>query len=118
VDYVQHYSPSCPVESTILAFYILLIVATFITFLFVLWDTGILVVFSLQRKKGFTIGMYFLLSLFLPFSFEGNTLVVKIIMIFYFLVTIPAQALFMTPPHLNDTINIVSGVLRLLGTLR
>lgn len=102
VDGVQHYSTLCPVESTILAFYILLMVASFIVFLFVIWDTVILIVFSVQRKKGFTI---------------GNTLIVKVIMIFYFLVTIPAQALFMNPPYLNNTFNIVSGVLRLLGVI-
>jgi len=38
-------------------------------------------------------------------------------MICYFVVTIPAQALFCDPPYLNNAINIVAGVLRLMGVV-
>lgn len=57
VDTNQHYSSTCGVENTILAFYILLMILSCIVFVFILWDTALLIIFAFQRKKGFTLGM-------------------------------------------------------------
>jgi hypothetical protein len=40
-----------------LAFTILLILATIVAFLYVLWDTGILILYSVKGKKGFSLGI-------------------------------------------------------------
>lgn len=45
----------------------------------------------------------------------GKTLLVKITIILYFLVTIPNQAIFAAPPGDNATLKIAKAVLRLLG---
>lgn len=102
VDTNQHYSGACGVENTILAFYIMLMILSCIVFVFILWDTALLIIFAFQRKKGFSL---------------GKTLMVKITIILYFLVTIPNQAIFATPPGDDATLKIAKAVLRLLGVI-
>jgi hypothetical protein len=45
----------------------------------------------------------------------GKTLLVKITIIVYFLVTIPNQAIYAAPPGSNSVLETAKAVLRLLG---
>lgn len=56
IDSRQHYSYLCPVESTLLAFYIMLLFFYAIVFLFIIWDTGIFLFLLYQRKGEVQLG--------------------------------------------------------------
>jgi hypothetical protein len=68
---VHYGNPGCPIENTLLAFYIMLLLLSVFVFAFVLWDTGLLILFAFQRKKGFTLGLFgsTLLAFFFSFSY-------------------------------------------------
>lgn len=102
IDNKPHYAPPCSVENGMLAVYILLMVCSCVVFIFVLYDTVIGVISAIQRKKLATM---------------WQTLVVKIFIILYFLVTIPNQAEFAAPSGQLPVLATTKSVMRFLGVI-
>ena len=100
VDTRPHYSAQCPVETTLLAFYVLLIVAHAVVFAIIIWDTTVFLIFAFQRKKRFTIGANFF---------------VKVLMLLYFLVALPALVVQAVPPRGRNAMFITQGILNILS---
>jgi hypothetical protein len=99
----QMYTTECPAEAATLLMYIILIVISIITLIYVIWDICILVylIIKLKDRK--------------QASSKLKTLFVKIIIILYFLITIPTQALYASPNFSRYSFDSVITCLRVLG---
>jgi hypothetical protein len=86
IDSRQHYSHLCPVESTLLAFYIILLVLYFVVFLFVIWDTAIFLFLLYQKKGEISIGIYpsFINHKFFQCKFSDFQFISLFLMLYHF----------------------------------
>lgn len=99
-----------------LAFYILVMIASCIIFVIVIYDTSILGIASWQNKAGQAAKNIERVKTFCCGMILTKTIWVKILLICYFLVTIPNQALFINPPS-NTTAAVARAVMRFLGVI-
>lgn len=104
-DTRQHFGPSCPVEHTLLAFFILLIILSVILMSIIFYDTLVLIVGTLQTQEQWIISLV-----------KSKTIWVKILLILYFFVTITNQFLFIIPTDNTSAAN-AKAVLRFLGVI-
>lgn len=99
-----HFKAPCKNEHALLALYILLMLITTVVFILVIWDTALLFYYScISIKKG------------APHRGSKITLYVKIVMIVYFLVILPAMALWLGPFNANGPQQVAAIFLRVTG---
>lgn len=96
------FAPPCGAEKALLAFYILLIFATALGSLYVLFDTVVLVQILISGKE--------------KREFGTKTLFVKIILFCWFLVAIPGMVLFIVPQASPEQ-TVASYLLKLLSII-
>ena len=101
----QYFTRSCPSEAATLLFFLILIIFSLFTLIYLLWDTGILFYYliksnSAERKTK-----------------SSRTFLVKVSMIIYFLITIPDQIIYLNPTYSRNSIDSVTTCLRVLGII-
>jgi hypothetical protein len=116
VDNKQHYGPDCRIEHVMLAFYVLLMLVTLLLFVWVINDTLTLVAAVWRRKPGKAAHWRERTWVFLCTLAQSKTFWPKMWMWAYFLIAIPDQALFITPPS-NTTAATARAVLCFLAVI-
>jgi hypothetical protein len=98
IDNRAHYSSQCSVETTLLAFYIMLILLYVAVFLYVAWDMVLYTSFVVEWRQRTKMGSIF---------------IVKLAMLCFFLLAIPCMIVFAVPSRGNNAMFIVAGVLNI-----
>lgn len=116
LDNKPHYGPPCTVEHALLAFFIVLMIASVLLFIWVIHDTAALVIAVWQRKPGPAAHLSVRALAFARGLFKTPTFPPKVLMWCYFPIAITDQALFVTPPS-DTTAATARGVLCFLAVI-
>ncbi len=112
----KHYGPHCPVEQTLLAFYIILMVLSACVLVAILYDTGVLFV-GTWRLTGEAVDTHTRCSVFMRAAVSAPTLLIKLLMIAFMLVLIATEAMFTAPAGSNTTLLTAKGVMCLMSVI-
>lgn len=116
VDTFSHHSIVCPVENTLLAFYILLMFISLAVSILVIVDITILVIGTWQKKVGAR-ASFEKQSTFIMALLKSKTIWTKLLIMIYLPLTIGNEAMFMGITGSTSTLETAAAVIRLLSVI-